>query len=182
VYPTTGASDGKSDSITLTIDTTGLPPGYQTCDVNINSNGGNSTFIVMITILGQKNTPPSTPVITGPVSGKADTEYHYTVHASDPEEDEIYYLVQWGDSCPGIEWMGPYPSGEEIVVNKTWATRGEYIISAKARDIYDAESEWGKIEVHMNTGKTTNSFFIQTQTMIKQKFPLLFQILELISR
>lgn len=178
VSPTSGSSDGESDTITVTIDTSGLSPGYQTCDVDIYSNGGNRTFIVMVTVLGHRNTPPTIPRITGPVSGKTDREYQYTFSASDPEGDDIYYWIQWGDSCPGVEWAGPYHSGEEMVVNKTWASQGDYIVSAKARDIYDAESEWGKIEVHMNMNTPTTSFFFNIHEIIKQRLPWLLRILE----
>jgi hypothetical protein len=96
-----------------------------------------------------ENNPPGTPTITGTTEGKIGTEYEYTFVSIDPDGDDLYYWVQWGEGCPSVEWIGPYKSGEEITMNNTWANKGDYSISVKARDTSDAESDWGTLEVHM---------------------------------
>ena len=40
-------------------------------------------------------------------------------------------------------------SGEEITVSHTWDEKGDYIIRCKAKDIHDAESDWGSLQVEM---------------------------------
>jgi hypothetical protein len=51
VTPTSGASTGEHDQISVTIDTTGLPLGTtQECDINIESNAGNKVFVLWVVI------------------------------------------------------------------------------------------------------------------------------------
>jgi len=51
VTPTSGSSTGEHDSITVSIDTTGLSLGSYTCPVSISSNGGSGTFTVYMTVV-----------------------------------------------------------------------------------------------------------------------------------
>ena len=109
----------------------------------------NATLRETIRYLKGANTAPGTPIITGPSSGKIGTPYEYSFTAEDPDGDAIYYLVQWGEGCPSIDWLGPYQSGEGVTLEYTWDQKGTYTISAKAKDIYEAESDWGTLEVSM---------------------------------
>ena len=95
------------------------------------------------------NEPPYAPSIDGPISGKPGTEYSYTFVSTDPNGDDIAnYTIDWGDD--NVEVVeGPVGSGEIITVSHTWDEQGTYIISAKATDIYGAESEWGILTVTM---------------------------------
>ena len=58
-----------------------------------------------------------------------------------------------------------YPSGQEIVIEHTWDEEGTYTISAKARDDFNAESEWAYLEVTMpvnqQTGDSLFTYFIE---------------------
>ena len=105
------------------------------------------------------NLPPSAPKIRGP-HGKPRVKnslfakplpktlpkpgtYNYTFNATDPENEDVYYYIEWGDgTCSG--WIGPFLSGEEITCNHTWTYKGKYMIKAKAKDIYDQEGPWGE--------------------------------------
>ncbi|MBU1941896.1 MAG: FG-GAP repeat protein, partial [Candidatus Thermoplasmatota archaeon] len=51
------------------------------------------------------NQPPNTPTITGTTNGKAGVEYDYTFTTTDPDDDEVYYWITWGDGCPAVEWI-----------------------------------------------------------------------------
>ena len=62
------------------------------------------------------NQPPSITTITGITRGKINTYYNYTFYATDPDNDDIYYLIHWGDSMV-FYWMGPYKSGEKITIS-----------------------------------------------------------------
>jgi subtilisin family serine protease len=84
--------------------------------------------------------PPESPVIDGPTNGIADTPYTYTLNSIDPEEDNIYYWIDWGDKT-NSGWLGPNSSGEDITVSHSWSEPGTYIIKAKAKDNY-SESNW----------------------------------------
>gem|GEM_PF-1594271 len=100
-----------------------------------------------VTTHDTENNPPKAPAITGPTSGKTGVEYTYTFVSTDPEGDEVYYWVEWGDDCPVEEWIGPYASGDTVSFTHTWDTRGTYLVKAMARDTHNAESEWATLEV-----------------------------------
>ncbi|MCX6667347.1 MAG: PQQ-binding-like beta-propeller repeat protein [Euryarchaeota archaeon] len=112
--------------------------------------------------LRTRNNPPSTPTITGPTNGNAGVEYQYNFTSTDPEGDNVTYGISWGEGCPGIVWVGPYPSGQEITVSHTYSGQGTFTISAMAKDIYDAESDWGTLEVTMPTIQQS----AQSQTLL----------------
>ncbi len=82
---------------------------------------------------------PSRPL--GPTSGKPQLEYTYTTSAIDPDGDKLYYKWNWDDGTES-DWMGPYNSGVEIEASHIWNEKGVYGIKVKAKDVYDAESDW----------------------------------------
>ena len=92
------------------------------------------------------NLPPDAPEIDGETTGAAGEEYEYTFVATDPEEDDISYFVDWGDDTT-TGWTDFVASGEEVALTHTWDEQGTYTIRAKAKDTFDAESEWGILEV-----------------------------------
>jgi hypothetical protein len=87
------------------------------------------------------NQPPSKPLISGPTIGGAGIEFNFTISSSDPEEDQIYYNITWGDDT-FTNWIGPYNSSENITVNNAWDNYGEYEIKVKAKDSNGSESNW----------------------------------------
>ncbi|UCF12917.1 MAG: right-handed parallel beta-helix repeat-containing protein [Thermoplasmatales archaeon] len=123
---------------------------------------------------------PHNPTITGPTSGKPGYPYDYTFDATDPNGDDVFYYIEWSDG--NIEdWIGPYPSGEEITLNHTWNEKGTYIIRAKAKDISGAESEWGTLEVSLPVKQLLiNQLFTRFIEKFVERFPLLQQIISLI--
>jgi len=92
--------------------------------------------------------PPYAPNIDGPTSGTSGEEYEYTFTATDPDDDDICLWIEWGDDTTE-EWIGPYGSGEEVTISHTWDEEDDYTISAKAKDIHGAESDWAYLEVSM---------------------------------
>jgi hypothetical protein len=87
--------------------------------------------------------PPEPPTINGPVAGKPEKEYEYTMVTTDPEEDPIFYLVEWGDG-DSKEWFGPYSSGQTVTVSHAWSEIGNYEIKAMAKDDGGAISDWSE--------------------------------------
>lgn len=125
--------------------------------------GWSEPLIVTVTTSG--NNAPSAPSISGTQTGSVGNSYEYTFVATDPDGDEVYYLVDWGDGS-ATGWTGPYTSGEMVKLNKTWDADGTYIIQAKAKDKYDATSDWGTLEVsmplrHQTLWETIIEWFLQ---------------------
>lgn len=94
------------------------------------------------------NEPPNKPTITGETQGKAGEEYEYIFKATDPDEDGVKYFIDWDDGTPQEE-TGYSPSGEEVTASHSWIEQGTYIIRAKAKDTYGAESDRGTLTVTM---------------------------------
>jgi hypothetical protein len=106
------------------------------------------------------NDPPATPTINGPSSGKPGTSYNYTFRTADPDGDQVYYYIEWGDGDI-VDWNGPHDSDVEITLNHTWDEEGTYNIRAKAKDVYDEESDWETLIVTMPRSKTAFSYLFQ---------------------
>ena len=120
----------------------------------------NRLFIISILIIiilpvfplkADENQPPSITIITGVTNGKLNTFYNYTFYATDLDNDEIFYLIHWGDGMV-FYWIGPYNSGEEITISYCFQLMpnqryDELIISARAKDIHNICGEWGHLHV-----------------------------------
>ena len=92
-------------------------------------------------VLTEKELPPSQPEKPyGQEIGKTNTTYTYQVISSDPEGDNIKYLVDWGDG--NKEWTDFYPSGEVASITHSWNKEGTYEISVMAKDEKGAEGGW----------------------------------------
>jgi len=123
----------------------------------------------------QDNLPPQKPSISGPSFGKINEEQTFCISSVDPDEDQIYYWFDWGDDSDS-GWLGPYKSGEEIILSHIWTEQDNYIIKAKAKDSYGAESDWTTLEVSIPKSKIINPFerFLENHPHL---FPLLRQLL-----
>jgi hypothetical protein len=123
------------------------------------------------------NSPPSPPVISGPATGKHDVSYNFTFTSTDPDGDNVYYWIEWGDGCPSSGWLGPYPSGQTITVAHIFP-RGTWTISCQAKDIYNATSDWGTLKVSMplSLNLPSNGFL----EWLLARFPHAFPVLRLL--
>jgi hypothetical protein len=126
------------------------------------------------TFTTRANQPPNPPTITGPSEGKVGTAYGYNFTAIDPNGDEVFYFIDWGDTT-NSGWIGPYASGEQITRSHTWSTKGAYTVKAKAMDIHGNESDWAQLQVKIPV--SINMPFHQLIEKLFQRFPHAFPIL-----
>jgi len=80
--------------------------------------------------------PPLKPSILGEYGywdGEIDHEFEYIISTKDINNDDVFYYVDWDDGS-NSGWIGPYPSGEEVIVKHTWNEPGVYYVSVKAKD------------------------------------------------
>jgi len=99
-----------------------------------------------------ENHPPETPQRPqGQSEGNAGDEYFYWTYSTDPDGDQLYYFFDWGDSTEG-SWIGPFKSGANISTSHVWHERGTYPIKVKAKDTFDAESNWSESQPVMLSG------------------------------
>jgi hypothetical protein len=124
-------------------------------------------------ITGSNNQQPLAPIIDGPNSGKTGKNYDFTFITTDPNEDDIYYYIDWGDG--NIEdWDGPYESGVQISASHSWSSNNVFSIKVKAKDIYGAEGPWGVLKINIPRTKSVfNQPLFSLFNRITNLFPLL---------
>jgi len=127
------------------------------------------------TTMAYIRSPPYAPEVNGPSSGYFGEEYDYNFTTIDPDDDDIWLYIEWGDNS-NTGWIGPYNSGEQVVVSHTWSEEGTYTIRAKAKDIFDDESDWGTLEVTMPVNQQESEEHPLLSWWL-ERFPLLYQIL-----
>ncbi len=125
---------------------------------------------------------PLPPSISGPHRSCPDKMLNYTFKAIDNSpfaEDNIFFYIEWGDG-EIEEWIGPYDSGEELILNHTFKEKGTYQIKAKARDVYGATSEWSEplcIQIPKTKVKPFSLYWLHQQLI--EIYPFLQVFLEL---
>ena len=155
-------SSGTSASLNYSWDTVGT---YVVKAQARDEYGGMSGWSSGLTVV--VSDPPTIPDIDGETNGEAGTAYEYTFVSTDPNGDQIKYVVDWGDNTTDTTEF--YDSGATATVSHTWDTEGTYIIKAKAVDEYDGESDWGTLEVTMPVNRQSSQ---QSLT------PLFFQVVQ----
>lgn len=65
--------------------------------------------------------------------GQVNERLKYNIIISDPERNNVYYFVDWGDGTVS-GWTGPYNPGEEIEISHQWKSGGANEIKVKAID------------------------------------------------
>jgi len=165
--------DGANDTgvyVNHTYDTFGI------YDVTLTAtdNDGYEGYIIRTIELEGPNQAPEAPTINGPKSGKRGETYSYTFVSKDPNNDDIFYQIEWGDGT-NTSWIGPNPSNEKIMVNHSWSKKGDYTIKARAKDVYDAIGEWGTLDITMPKNKPVTFNFPLLNWLFEQ-FPNIFTI------
>lgn len=85
---------------------------------------------------GTNNPPPAPTAPTGPTDGISGNEYTYaTLPVLDPDSDTVYYEFDWGDGFTSGWITTP-------MATHVWITPGIYNVRVKAKDTFNAESDW----------------------------------------
>jgi hypothetical protein len=85
--------------------------------------------------------PPDKPTLNGQTSGVDGEELSFTFSSTDPEDEDIYYFLDWGDGS-NSGWLGPYLSGETGETTNSWDSIGNFEVKVRARDINNKVSDW----------------------------------------
>jgi len=115
--------------------------GEYTVTLTVTDNVGDVATDETSVFIETPNSPPVTPIVDGPTTGKPGESYDYTFTSLDSNGDKILYFIDWGDNTTS-GWIGPFPSGVALKREHTWSYKGSYIIKAKTKDHHGAESNW----------------------------------------
>jgi hypothetical protein len=129
---------------------------------------------IVVTIV--ENEIPTTPTIDGPTKGKAGVPHTYTLTSTDADGNAISYYVKWGDGNI-TDWTSFQPSGTPCTVSYNWDIQGRYTIEAKAKDVYDAESDWAELKINIPRSRIISSSLL---TRFFEQFPILQRLFNLI--
>ncbi len=110
-----------------------------------------------------------TTSITGPTHRKLNRNFTFDVSAMDPQGDDVYLSVDWGDGS-STTWLGPYNSGQVVQVSHTFPEKVNYTIKAKAKDVVGHE---GKMQPLLLVYKPIIDFL----EWVWERFPLAFPVL-----
>jgi len=127
----------------------------------------------------EENREPTRPTITGvQVIHVPNRDYEYEISTTDPDEDNVFYYIDWGDGT-FEDWTGPFKSGENVTIIHSWpAATKLYEIQVKAKDIYGYESDWGNMYVFVLKSRSapTNSILIRHMIRFIERFPIFERI------
>jgi hypothetical protein len=135
-----------------------------------------------VSILNKEEMPngaPNTPTLTGPSSGKPNQEYSYNIMTTDPENEQIWYWINWGDGT-NTSWLGPFSSGTQITESHTWTTKQNFTITAKTKDIHDTESDLATLIISVPFSYNIPTY--STWEHLFERFPYAFPILRQLLR
>lgn len=82
-----------------------------------------------------QNSPPGASIIYGPSGGFADHDISFNIVAEDPDDNDLTYLIDWGDNTS--DEIGPFASGESFDIVHSWNVTDVYTMSVKAIDLYE---------------------------------------------
>ena len=143
-------------------------------EYNINDPWNDWTIVLH---MGLVNAPPSAPSISGETNGKVGKNYNYTFTSTEPDLENVFYYIKWGDGTADVEWDGPHITGSPITMEHTYSSQGTYTIEAKAKDPQQEESKWSSLKVTIKKNKnkqSANSLFLQLlERLLKPIFSLL---------
>jgi len=143
-------------------------------DVNNEESEWSSTSTINIV---EYNTPPYKPMINGPSNGKVGNSYTYTFSAKDPEGHDVSLYVDWGDDS-NTGWLEYVESETDVTLDHIWNEKGIFTIRCKAKDIYNAESEWKEFTVTIPRDKVLNNLFLTFLQSHPYLFPLLQKLIQ----
>lgn len=126
---------GNGVTVTHLYTSTGTYP----VSLTVTDNDGATDIYQTVANIKVPNRPPNKPTITGPKEGKRNIAYTFTVVTTDPDGDDIRYIITWGDDTQDNSSF--FKSGNSIQLTHQWTTWGIYKIQVYAQDPSNVTSE-----------------------------------------
>jgi len=114
-------------------------PGIYFVELLVTDDDGAENCYVTKIVIRHPNRPPTDPVVNDSISpGITNTKYTFTVVSTDPDGDDIRYIVYWGDgTCDETSLL---PNGTITPLSHKWSLPGAYIVNITAVDENNASS------------------------------------------
>jgi len=146
--------------------------GEYTVKLTVTDDNGKSMTEETYAWIQETNSPPDTPTIEGSPEAVKGEYCWYNITFNDPDGAPLYlYAVAFGRESN--IWWGPYPpTWYKEFLHFHWDEEGEYIVKAKVKDPYGAESDWATLEITVPRNRQINYFNPWIFRLI-QRFPIL---------
>ena len=109
-----------------------LKAGVYDVKLTVTDNNGVDDTNSFNVIISQPSNPPTIPQIDGPNTGKKNIEYSFIVSSTDPGNDAIQYVFNWGDGQTNETDFRA--NGTTYVQKHKWTTAGIFKIEVFAID------------------------------------------------
>ena len=107
--------------------------GNFTVTLKVTNDAGQSDSDTTYAIISDTpNTPPNDPTISGPQILTKNMNYTFEIRATDPDGDNLDYIIRWGDKNSTI--AENLSSGTVYEANHSWSSEGVYTIKVRAED------------------------------------------------
>lgn len=120
-------------------------------------NTGIAALVVLVVGLTlslncMKNQAPLNPdEASGPASGSTDAADEFALTASDPDNDSVRFVIDWGTGY--YDTTEYFASEAVLTVSHTWETPGTFEVRFLAQDEKGLASNWSPVHVVVITGE-----------------------------
>jgi outer membrane protein assembly factor BamB len=146
--------------------------GNYSATLTVTDNSSNSSSNTTWVKVQASDDPPEKPIIKGRKLGIKGVTYEYSFTSIDNEYNPVWYYVDWGDGTSS-DWLGPYNSDYKLTLEHSWIKKNKYTIRAKAKDIFNAESDWATLIITMPYEPQHFRFFEWLLEQFPHAFPIL---------
>ena len=148
--------------------------GFYNFSLRVFDDEGNSnTTNAVINII--TNSPPTIPDVDGIENGTTNITYKFTIISTDEDQDELKYIIQWGD---GTETETDFlPSGIFYNSFHKWTKLGTYTMNVTAYDGQINSTTSKIIKIHRLEIPESNNILLILLALLALLLMLLFFIL-----
>lgn len=102
-------------------------------------------------VQNNKNDPPATPIISGDVWAIINQTTSNQILSTDPENDDIYYELDWDGNGSVDGTTGSATSGVSVPIGHTYGAVGTYNVRGRAVQVNDTskKSGWGTYTIRV---------------------------------
>ncbi|MFE3845601.1 PKD domain-containing protein [Thermoplasmatota archaeon] len=135
--------DGSED-VGRYVDHIYTKPGIKKIILTVTDNGGLHDSNETIVTIKKLNFPPLDPIIEGPSSAFVNELCNFTIFSSDPDNDEIKYIIDWDDFSIN---SSNYALKKIYNISHQWNSSGFYSINVEVCDYNLSSYSYKSIQI-----------------------------------